>query len=35
MTPLIGPPCVADAGVTSVWFAPALEGAGVHRKGVI
>jgi len=35
MTPLIGPPELADAGVTSVWLAPAFDGAGVHLNGVI
>ena len=34
MTPEIGPPLAAAAGVSSVWFAPAFSGAGVHRKGV-
>ena len=32
MTPAIGPPFAAAAGVLSVWFAPALAGAGVQRR---
>jgi len=35
MTPEIGPPLAAEAGVSSVWLAPALAGAGVHLSGVM
>lgn len=34
MTPEIGPPLVDEAGVSLVWLAPALGGAGVHLSGV-
>ena len=32
MTPAIGPPSAAEAGVSLVWFAPAFAGAGVHPQ---
>lgn len=35
MTPGIGPPLAAEAGVTFVWLAPALAGAGVHLRCVM
>ena len=35
MTPEIGPPLAAEAGVSLVWLAPALAGAGVHLSGVM